>query len=137
VKKNNLETCAECKEFPCTKLKGWDLHDSFICHRVSLLNLESIKEKGIIKFYEQQGKRIRLLETFLEHFNEGRSKSFYCISTALLQIRDLEMTLKLAEEKIINEKVNPNDLKAKSKILKDLINKKAEENSVLLKLRRK
>ena len=137
VKKNNFETCAECSEFPCVKLKEWDLHDSFICHRVSLLNLESIKKKGIQNFIEQQVKRIQLLEKFLENFNEGRSKSFYCIATALLGIEDLEEILKLVEEKIVKEEIKSDDLKTKSKILKNLLNTKAEENSIVLKLRRK
>ena len=29
VKDKKFETCAECKEFPCSKLKNWDVVDSF------------------------------------------------------------------------------------------------------------
>lgn len=65
VKNNKFETCAQCGEFPCQKLKNWNLYDSFICHSVSLANLNLIKEKGIEEFIEQQTKRIGFLKTML------------------------------------------------------------------------
>ena len=94
VKKRNFETCAECSEYPCSKINKWDKYDSFISHKVSLSNLELIKGKGIEQFLTQQKRRIELLELMLEKFNEGRSKSFFCIATALLPIEDLEKGLK-------------------------------------------
>ena len=137
VKKNGFETCAECNEFPCSKLKDWDKYDSFICHRISLSNLNLIKEKGIKEFIKQQKKRIELLEHMLKNFNEGRSKSFYCIATALVPIKDLEQALKNSEEKIKKENTNFNDLKTKSKILKEYLNESAKNYSLKLKLRKK
>ena len=56
VKNNKFETCAQCNEFPCQKLKDWDEYDSFICHRVSLTNLNLIKKKGLEEFFKQQEK---------------------------------------------------------------------------------
>jgi len=92
-----------------------------MCHRISLSNLNLIKEKGIREFIKQQKKRIELLEHILKNFNEGRSKSFYCIATALVPIKDLEQALKNSEEKIKKENINFNDLKTKSKILSSLL----------------
>ena len=137
VKKNNFETCAECAEFPCSKLKNWDKYDSFICHRVSLTNLKFIKEKGLELFLTQQKKRIELLEYMLENYNEGRSKSFFCIATALLPIVSLKKALKESNERIENEDINAKDLKTKSKILKNRLNKLAAKNDIELNLRRK
>jgi len=137
VKLKNFETCAECDEFPCSKLKNWDIIDSFICHRVSLSNLRSIKENGIEKYIEQQLKRIKLLELMLEEFNEGRSKSFYCISTALLPIPELEKALKQSADHVKEKKIKSTDLKSKSKVLKGLLNKVAVKKGVELKLRKK
>ena len=137
VKKNGFETCAECNEFPCSRLKDWDKYDSFICHRISLSNLNLIKEKGIKEFIKQQKKRIELLEHVLKNFNEGRSKSFYCIATALVPIKDLEQALKNSEERIKKENINFNDLKTKSKILKEYLNESAKNYSLKLKLRKK
>ena len=137
VKNNNFETCAECAEFPCSKLKNWDKYDSFICHRVSLTNLNFIKEKGLELFLTQQKKRIELLEYLLKNYNEGKSKSFFCIATALLPINSLKKALKESNERIENEDINAKDLKTKSKILKNSLNKLAAKNDIELKLRRK
>ncbi len=137
VKTNNFETCAECDEFPCSKIDKWDKCDSFISHRVSLSNLRLIKQNGLNLFIEQQEKRIKMLEKMLENFNEGRSKSFYCSATALLPISDLKYALEESENKINKEKIDSKNLKAKSKILKGILNNIAEGQQVELKLRRK
>ncbi|MHA2392624.1 MAG: DUF3795 domain-containing protein [Promethearchaeota archaeon] len=137
VKRNNFETCADCNEFPCSKLKDWDAVDSFICHRVSLKNLRFIKENGIETFMDQQHQRIKILKILLENFNEGRSKSFFCIATALLQVEDLEVSLKKANERIENENIESKNLKIKSIIIKEYLNDYATKQNVLLKLKRK
>jgi len=136
VKKHEFETCADCDEFPCSKLKDWDIYDSFICHRISLSNLKFIKESDIGNFVEQQKNRIMQLEEMLESFNEGRSKSFYCISSALLPIHDLEQALKNTKEKIKQNQVKDSDIKSKSKILKQFLKQYADKQSIELKLRK-
>ena len=135
VKDNKFETCAQCTEFPCSKLKNWDISDSFVCHRVSLYNLNLIKEKGIGEFTKQQTKRIGFLKTMLEDFNEGRSKSFFCISSALLPIENLDDSLSKSNTQIKDEGIDLKDLKAKSKILKSLLNQYANKQNIELKLR--
>ena len=97
VKKEGFEVCAECNEFPCSKfeglMKGDEVYDSFLTYRKVISNLDFIGEHGVEKFIESQKKRIELLETMLKRFDDGRSKSFYCIATTLLPIRDLEKSL--------------------------------------------
>ncbi|MFX1365003.1 MAG: DUF3795 domain-containing protein [Promethearchaeota archaeon] len=137
VKKNDFETCAECNQFPCSKIDKWDKFDSFISHKVSLSNLNTIKQKGIEPFLDQQKRRIELLKTMLKEFNEGRSKSFYCIASALLPIKRLETALEESNEIIKKEGVDVNDLKNKSKILKDKIRLIASKENMDLKLRKK
>jgi hypothetical protein len=137
VKDNKFETCAQCTEFPCSKLKNWDIFDSFVCHRVSLYNLNLIKENGIEEFIKQQTKRIRILKTMLEDFNEGRSKSFLCIASALLPIQNLEESLSKSNAQIKDEGIDLKDLKTKSKILKSLLNQYANKQKIELKLRKK
>lgn len=136
VKKHSFETCADCNEFPCSKINMWDKHDSFISHKVSLSNLRLIKQKGLDHFLKQQQRRIELLEDMLENFNEGRSKSFYCIASALLLIEDLENALERTNTQIKDEKINIKDLKTKSKILRENLNRLANQNSIELKLKR-
>ncbi|MCD4670275.1 MAG: DUF3795 domain-containing protein [Actinomycetia bacterium] len=135
VKKKNLEVCAECDGFPCSKFEGWDSGDSFVTHRKSISNLNSIKEQDMEEFIKQQMRRIELLEIMLKHFNEGRSKSFYCIAAALLSITDLEKSLKNSEQKIKADKIRLDNVKTKSKLLKGFLNKCAV-GEVELKLRK-
>jgi len=73
----------------------------------------------------------------LENFNEGRSKSFFCIATALLPIDDLEIGLQESKQQIIEQEINSKDLKARSKILRENLNKQATAKSIILKLKRK
>ncbi len=137
VKNKGYETCSDCEEFPCSRLKGWDKIDSFVTHQVSLSNLRSIKEIGIEKFIEQQKKRIGILEEFLGQYNEGRSKSFYCISTAHMSISDLEAVLEKSKEDIKNGNIKSSDIKTKSKILKDHLSELAKKEKIALKLKKK
>ena len=135
VKRKNFETCAECEDFPCEKLKIWDLADSFISHKKSLVNLKEIKKISLEKFIEHQRKRIDFLEFALNDYNEGRSKSFYCIASALLSIPFLESCMETLEQKISTENIR--NIKEKSKRLKDILNSGAREESIELKLRKK
>ncbi len=137
VKNHKFETCAECNEFPCLKIDKWDKADSFISHKVSLANLKLIKDKGLEEFLTQQQKRIELLEKILESFNEGRSKSFYCIASALLSIEDLEKALEDGIKHIKDKETNEADLKTKSKILRESLTEIAKKTNIELKLRRK
>jgi len=127
VKKKNLEVCTDCNEFPCLKFEseGENSYDSFITHRKTVFNLNFIKENSIEKFIEQQKKRIKLLETMLNDYDEGRSKSFYCLATTLLTIESLEKSLNNVEKS--------DDIKIRAKNLKKILN----EIGVELKLRKK
>jgi len=84
-------------------------------------NLNFIKEHGIEKFIAQQKKRIRLLETMIDNFDDGRSKSFYCKSATLVDLTTLESSVDKAIQKTKTENVKPNDTKTKSRILKDIL----------------
>ena len=80
-----------------------------------------IKEHGVEKFVGQQKRRIRLLETMIADFDDGRSKSFYCKSAALLDVTTLESSLDKAIQKIETDNIKPNDTKTKAKILKGIL----------------
>jgi hypothetical protein len=90
VKTNGWETCAECPRFPCEKLRNWDSVDSFVTHQKSLENLRQIQDEGIADFAAQQNERIALLNKLLEEYDDGRSKSFFCLAAALMEIDDLQ-----------------------------------------------
>ena len=73
VKKKNLEVCAECSEFPCSKFKTDEEYQqlkessSYPSYKTVMPNLNFIKEHGIKKFLDQQKKRIKLLERMMEN----------------------------------------------------------------------
>jgi hypothetical protein len=132
VKKHTYETCAQCPELPCDKLKGWDLGDSFISHKQALQNLECIKRQGLATFLDAQKKRQDLLEALLSEFNDGRSKSFYCLAAALLPLPAIEF---LQQECAANDQQG--DGKEKTKNMKNKIETLAKKENIELKLRKK
>jgi hypothetical protein len=133
VKKKNLEVCAECSDFPCSKFKSDEEYQqlkessSYPSSKKVMPNLNFIKEYRIEKFIEQQKKRIKLLETMIENFNDGRSRSFYCKAATLLELTDLSSSIDKATQKIKIDNINQKDLKNKAKILKEILNKIALE----------
>jgi len=100
-------------------------------------NLNSIKKGGIEKFIGRQNERIGLLERMLKDFDDGRSKSFYCIAATLLPISKLESSLSEAQQKIDSEKTKADDIKSKAIFLKEILNDYASEEGIELKLRKK
>jgi hypothetical protein len=70
----------------------------------------------------------------LKDFNDGRSKSFYCISNTLLSIEALEKSIRDSKKKIKSSNVKDDDFKTKATILKDFLKKAAEKEHVELKL---
>jgi hypothetical protein len=137
VKKKNLEVCSQCADFPCSKFDDWfgkKTYDSFLTHKKAEPNLFFIKEKGLDKFIKQQQKRIELLEQMLQEFNDGRSKSYYCMSSTLLSIPGIEQSIQEAKEKIKTNGIEKEDMKQKAKILKEILEKTAKKEKVELKL---
>jgi hypothetical protein len=134
VKNKNLEVCAECSDFPCTKFKSEEEYQqlkessSYPSSKRVIPNLYYIKENGIEKFIEQQQERIKLLETLLEHFDDGRSRSFFCSVTALLDLASIRRSLHKADRIIETEKIKHNDVKNKAKILKTILDELAQED---------
>jgi len=96
-------------------------------------NLNFIKEHGIKSFVEQLEKRIKLLETMIENFDDGRSRSFFCRATALLNLTGLESSLDRAAQKIKTDTIKPDDIKIKAKILKELLNETGVREGIELK----
>ncbi len=140
VKKKNLETCGECKDFPCHKFNsewfGKDAYDSFVTHKKAIPNLNFIKNKDFEEFIKQQEKRIILLKEMLANFNDGRSKSFFCLASALLPIQVLENSLDSARKDIEKLGISIDDVKGKAIILKDILQSAADKENIKLKLQK-
>ena len=128
-----LETCGNCEDFICKRIRNWDSADSFVTHRKSIYNLKSIQERGLDAFIMQQQERLLLLTNLLEEYDDGRSRSFYCLSAALVPIDDL----KLAIGKVRSAAEPANDRKHVAKLLREAVAGIATRNSVELSYRKK
>ena len=138
VKQKNLEVCAECSEFPCSKFKDAGEYraletSSYPPYRKIMPNLNFIKEHRIKEFVEQQEERIKLLETMIENFDDGRSRSFFCKAAALLNLTSLEGSLDEATQQIKTGNIKPNGIKIKTKILRELLNEVGLKEGIELK----
>jgi len=129
---NGWETCAECPRLPCEKLKDWDKADSFVTHQKSLENLKQIKNIGIVEFSNQQKGRIRLLNKLITEYDDGKSKSFYCLATSLLEIDDLKEAVFQTQE--LREQLK--DTKQLAKQAKNLIKQRAKLKGIELVYRK-
>ena len=130
VLKNRFETCADCKDFPCSRFKTESAgSDSFVTHKKMISNLESIKTNGIEHFIEKQKIRIDILSDLLTNFDDGRAKSFFCRTCALLPIdklQEIHNELQKTAEKV--------EVKEKSKVARKLITEIADTLEIDLKL---
>jgi hypothetical protein len=136
VKKKGIEFCGFCDE--STSCARWGKfremgkkHDSIVCYQKLEDNIAFIRKNGIEEFEKQQETREKLVWSMLSEFNDGRSKTFYCIAATILEIGELENVLEEAREKSMGF-----DIKAKSEVMHSLLNKIEENRNYSLKLRK-
>ena len=137
VKQKHLETCAECPDWTSCKrvsrvMEGSKQGDSFISYRPLAANFTFIQKYSIEEFARLEMAKMELLSYLLEHFDEGRSKTFYCTGCQLLPLDSLKAALAEAEM-TINESA---DIKEKSQLVRAAISRLADALSIDLKLRK-
>jgi hypothetical protein len=98
VKKKSIELCADCAEGETCE--RWARHregskkvDSFVCYQKLQDNIRFIKQYGIGAFEEAQEKRCRMLKEMLAGFDDGRSKSFYCVAATVMEPEELKIAI--------------------------------------------
>ena len=136
VKKKGIDFCWQCKEnVTCEKWKRHreaSIHgDSFVCYQKLEDNIQYILENSVEAFEEKQIVRENMLKEMLKEFNEGRSKTFYCIASTVLEPEELRNALHQAQKQSVGL-----DLRDKSKILHQILNTIAENKNYCLKLRK-
>lgn len=98
VKKKGVEFCWDCGENEtCQKWKkhrgAGKKNDSFKCYQKLEVDIASIQKNGVTEFEKSQKIREQLLQGMLQQFNEGRSKSYFCIAATVLEIAELKEAL--------------------------------------------
>jgi hypothetical protein len=136
VKKKGIEFCWQCTESKACK--KWKKHreagktaDSFKCYQKLEEDIAFIQKNGITAFEKLQKKREKLLKMILDDFNEGRSKSYYCIAATVLDIDELTEAITRAKKES-----KELDIKGKSKVLHSIFDGIAEEKGYHLRLRK-
>jgi len=137
VKKNGLETCAQCIDWAnCEKvaklLDSAKYSDSFISYRPLASNFAFIQKNGIEEFVRLEIEKQELLRHLIDSYNDGRSKSFYCTSCQLIPGDRLKEALADAETKITGDAT----IKDKARIVRAAISNLADSLQVDLKLRK-
>lgn len=136
IKKKEIEFCWDCEENPtCEK---WRKHresgkiaDSFKCYQTLEDDIAFILSNGVEKFNRIQEIRAELLKEMLQEFNDGRSKSYYCIASTVLTIEELNEALKKAKHGS-----HELSIKERSKILHSILDEIARRKKYCLKLRK-
>ncbi|KUG19358.1 hypothetical protein ASZ90_010929 [hydrocarbon metagenome] len=136
VKRKGIEFCWECEESEtCEK---WKNHreagkerDSFKCYQTLEEDISFISRHGVPAFQKIQKRRAFLLREMLDNFNEGRSKSYYCIAATVLEPGELEEALSRAGKETVGL-----DVRARSKALHRILDEIASRKQYRLKLRK-
>lgn len=129
-----LEYCSQCQEFPCDKYEKIDEFDSFITHQNRRNDLAKLQRIGCLDYQAEQEEKIKILKFLLEHYNDGRKKSFFCVAVNLLELSDLRRGLRLLES---DEKMSDLSRKEKAAYAKKLFQDMADEKGICLKMRKK
>lgn len=133
VIKNGFEVCSDCNDFPCKRFDSEkDGFDSFVTHKKVFSNLNFIKSNGINLFIDNQKIRMSILTAFLSNFDDGRSKSFFCVSCALLPLEKLQES-----HAIVKNSMDSTIIKLKNKQLREFLLKTADTLAIDLKLNTK
>ena len=136
VKRKVIEFCWECNENEtCEKWKQHreigKKHDSFISYQKIEDNISFIHENGVKEFEKLHKMKEEILKELLRKFNEGRSKTYYCVAATVFRTEELRHAVNEAEKK-----TQGFGTKEKSRILHFILDEIAEKKQYCLKLRK-
>jgi len=134
---DHVEYCYQCSSYPCERYIGGSDTDSFISYRNVASDFEKAATEGIDPYKDELEQKIAILNFLLSNFNDGRKKSFYCNAINRLEIKDLREIMDSLSKDDDRKSVNNVDvLKEKAERAVSLIENKAAEQNVDLKLRK-
>ena len=136
ARKKGVEFCWDCSDSDtCGRWQkqrdAGKKADSFKCYQRLDDDIAFVRKNGLGAFEESQLARELLLKRMLQEFNEGRSKSYYCIAATVMETGELEEALTGAEKESRGR-----DIKERAKILHAILDDIASKRKYLLKLRK-
>lgn len=134
LERGGMDYCCDCGCYPCEKYSHFDDFDSFITHRRRARDLTWMKETGEEAYSAGQREKVEILRFLLDHYNDGRRKTFFCAAVNLLELPELREAVRQLTERPDREEL---PLKEKSACAVSLLQQAAERQNIPLKLRRK
>lgn len=132
--RGQIEYCTQCGDFPCGKYADAGPYELFIPNRNRLKDLERAAHTGLDAYQQELDEKVNILHDLIDHWNDGRRKSFYCLAVNLLELKDVQTVVGKLREEIEPEKLT---LKQKAERAAALFRETAEKRGILLKLYRK
>ena len=129
-----IEYCFQCGKYPCEKYEGIDEFDSFITHQKRRTDFERAEEAGIDFYNAEQKQKAEMLCDLLDHYNDGRRKSFYCTAVNLLDLDDVRAVMASIHDRL---KPDESTLKERAAAAVKIFREKAGERQIVLKLKKK
>jgi hypothetical protein len=106
--------------------------DSFISHKNKFRDMEKAKRFGMDSYKAELNDKVGILESLLSQYDDGRRKSFYCLSVNLLELPDI-----MAIKEQLDNYVSPEaPIKEKAAAAVRLFNETAGLRGISLKLRK-
>ena len=137
LRHGGVEYCFQCEAYPCAKYTGLSEKDSFMPYIHVLRDMEEAKSGGMDAYLHRLDKKSRILDELLEHWDNGRLKSFYCLAVNLLPLEDLASAMDR-----LGEQANGLDFREKAdqairgKMARDCFEALAADQGIMLKLRK-
>jgi hypothetical protein len=135
IKKVGVEFCWDCSTHEsCEKWQNHREtgreHDSFKSYQKLEDDIAFIKANGVESWDKQMKVRESLLIDLLKEYNEGRSKSYYCIAATVMNINELRNAIKEADLlKLLT-------IKEKSRTMHAILDSIARKKGYCLRLRK-
>jgi hypothetical protein len=128
-----VEYCYLCGEYPCKKYyDSENIKDSFITKQHQLADFQRVKEIGLAAYQAELEEKVGIVERLLADFDDGRRKSFFCLAVNLLELADVKDVMARLEAEITPDTA----LKGKATLAAGLFRQKADEQNILLELRK-
>ena len=144
MRHDGVEYCFQCKEYPCARYTRPNDKDSFITYSHVPMDMDAAKESGIESYVDQLSAKCQILDQLLDHWDNGRLKSYFCLTVNLFPLEELELVM-ITLENIKRQEDNATQQQGadaasgaaiNGKLAKEYFDKVAANKGISLQLRR-
>lgn len=133
LNQGGLQYCFQCSSFPCGRYREEE-YDSFLPHRNRLHELDRVSHIGEDAYQRELEEKREILLYLLEHYNDGRKKSLFCVAANLLELAELQ---EVVHTLMVQERMGPLTQKERAALAARLLREQAGRRGIELKLRKK